>query len=97
MFEPVVPKSIRVPASSRLPEDLRFGGGHGRNDEVAQPMTYLRKGRRLYELVAEDIRVNAGLGGTFIREAAVRDVVTEDVTVVWGEQLVAYEPVSVAG
>ena len=59
-------------------------------------MTYLRKDRRLYELLAEDIRVNAGLGGTFIREAALRDVVTEDVTFVWGQQLAAYEPVSVA-
>jgi hypothetical protein len=97
MFDPVVTNTIRVPASSPHPEHLRPGGSHGRNGEVVEPMTYLRKGRRLYELVAEDIRVNAGLGGTFIREAAVRDVVTEDVTVVWGEQLVAYEPVSVAG
>ena len=59
-------------------------------------MTYLRKDRRLYELLGEDIRVNAGLGDSLIREAAVRDVVTEDVRFVWGAQLVAYEPVRVA-
>jgi hypothetical protein len=97
MFDPALTNTIRVSASSPRPEDLRPGGDRGRNGDLAEPMTYLRKGRRLYELVAEDIRVNAGLGGTFIREAALRDVVTEDVTVVWGERLVAYEPVSVAG
>jgi hypothetical protein len=59
-------------------------------------MTYLRKDRRLYELLAEDIRFNAGLGATFIREVALRDVVTEDVTLVWGQQLAAYEPMIVA-
>lgn len=56
-------------------------------------MGYLTDGKRLLELVAEDLRRNYGLDGTFIREAAVRDVVTEDVEFVFGERLSRLRPV----
>lgn len=56
-------------------------------------MVFLTDGRRLLELVAEDVRRNYGLGGSFIREAAIRDVVTEDVEFVFGERLARLRPV----
>ena len=56
-------------------------------------MSYLTDGERLLELLAEDVRRNYGLGASFIREAAVRDSVTEDVEFVFGERLARLRPV----
>ena len=56
-------------------------------------MRYLDDGARLYEVVAQDIRRNYGLGGSLIREAAVRDVVTGVTRLLSGARLAALREV----
>lgn len=56
-------------------------------------MVFLTDGHRLFELLAEDVRRNYGLGGSFIREVAIRDAATEDVEFVFGERLARLRPV----
>lgn len=54
---------------------------------------YLTDGIRLLEIVAEDYRLNAGLGGSVIREVAVRDSVTGEMFFMWGAILAKFRKV----
>lgn len=56
-------------------------------------MTYLKRDGRMYELVAQDLRRNYGLGGSFCREAALRDVVSEETVFATGDTLTHFEPI----
>lgn len=48
---------------------------------------YLTDGVHLFEIIAEDLVRNYGLGSSFIREAAIRDSVTGETRFLWGPQL----------
>lgn len=68
------------------PPDARTGIDNG--------IAYFTRDRQLFELIAEDWRLNAGLGPTIIREAAFRDVATEEIRFVTGESIAGYQPVA---
>ena len=56
-------------------------------------MVYFSRFGKLFELVADDIVVNYGLGTTVLREVALRNVVTENVRLVTGTELALYDRV----
>lgn len=56
-------------------------------------MRYYSDGHALLEVLAEDFHRNYGLGGTFLREVAVRDCRTGDARLVHGCSLAALTPV----
>lgn len=56
--------------------------------------SYLTRDGRLFELIADDLVPNYGLGASLLREAALRDVVSENVRFATGPTLALYRPVA---
>jgi hypothetical protein len=54
---------------------------------------YLTDGARLYEVVAEEIVHNHGLGPSLIRYVAVEDCSTGERQLLIGERIVRYQPI----